>query len=109
MKLLVYLDTEDKAATRAQLDFVLRTHGECEAQDRLLLVEEVYCPRKAANEDMTTPAYLRRQPSNALESVKLLGPLCDVVKMELPGDIPIMGEGHCRHNLEQLDQAAARP
>jgi tagatose 1,6-diphosphate aldolase len=109
VKLLVYLDTEDAPATDSQIEFVRKIHDECQQEDILLLVEELSYPRKQAGEDKSSPSYLERQPSNAIESVKRLGPVCDVLKVEFPGHLPTMGRDRCRANLEQLDRAALRP
>ncbi|MBE9565757.1 MAG: tagatose 1,6-diphosphate aldolase [Proteobacteria bacterium] len=109
VKLLVYLDTESKSASRSQVEFVRTVHAECQEHDILLMLEELSYPRKDQNETKSSTTYLQRQPDNILRAVELLGPLCDVLKVEFPGHLPTMGEQPCRDNLERLNATAARP
>lgn len=97
VKLLVYMDVEDKKATAAQMDFVKRVSADCAKEDILLMTEELSYPR--AGEDKKTPAYVARRVGNILESARLIGPYTDILKLEYPGD----------ENLAALDQAASRP
>ncbi len=97
VKLLVYMDVEDKAYTQMQLDFAKKISDDCAKEDILLMTEELSFPRQG--EDKKTPAYMARRPKNILESAKLLGPLTDILKLEFPGE----------ENLKALNDAALRP
>ncbi|MBI3291579.1 MAG: tagatose 1,6-diphosphate aldolase [Elusimicrobia bacterium] len=109
VKLLVYMDVEDEEAAKAQLRFVHQIWKQCQEQDILLLVEELSYPRAKAGEDKTTPAYVARRPRNIIESAKLLGPWCDVLKLEFPGDLKTMDRKTIEANLTALNDAAIRP
>jgi len=97
VKLLVYMDTEDKAYTEHQLKFVKEIYDACAKEDILLMTEELSFPRKG--EDKKTPAYVARRPKNIIESAKLLGPITDILKLEFPGE----------ENLKAVNDAAIRP
>jgi len=107
VKLLVYLDTDDKKATEAQLGFVRRVWEDCAKEDILLMTEELSYPR--AGEDKKSPAYLKRKVDNILEATLLLGPYTDILKLEFPGDIQNDSLQTLEKNLAALDQAAVRP
>lgn len=109
VKLLVYIDVEDEPGTAAQLRFVRTIWEQCREQDILLLVEELSYPRVKAKEDKTTPAYVARRPRNIIESAKLLGPWCDILKLEFPGDLKTMDRKTIEANLTALNNAAIRP
>lgn len=106
VKLLVYMDVEDRAATEAQLRFVRRIHADCEREDILLMTEELSYPRKG--EDKKSPAYVERRPKNIIESAQWLGPYTDVLKLEFPADLS-WPESRIRENLAALNEAAIRP
>ncbi len=97
VKLLVYMDVEDKAYTQKQLDFVKKIHDDCAQEDILLMTEELSFPHPG--EDKKTPAYVTRRPKNIIESAKLLGPMTDILKLEFPGE----------EHLKALNEAAIRP
>ena len=97
VKLLVYMDVEDKAYTENQLRFAKEIYDACAKEDILLMTEELSFPRKG--EDKKTPAYVARRPKNIIESAKLLGPITDILKLEFPGE----------ENLKALNDAAIRP
>ncbi|HVO33633.1 MAG TPA: hypothetical protein VMU17_06940 [Elusimicrobiota bacterium] len=97
VKLLVYMDVEDKAYTENQLKFAREIFDACAKEDILLMTEELSFPRKG--EDKKTPAYVARRPKNIIESAKLLGPITDILKLEFPGD----------EHLKTLNDAAIRP
>ncbi|MBI4375503.1 MAG: tagatose 1,6-diphosphate aldolase [Elusimicrobia bacterium] len=107
VKLLVYLDTEDKANTRAQLSFAEKVSEECRKHDILLMTEELSFPRKG--EEKTSPAYKTRKVNNILEATRLLGPLTDILKLEFPGSIKDDGSSQLADNLARLNEAAIRP
>ncbi len=97
VKLLVYMDTEEKDYTRKQLDFAKMIYDECAKHDILLMTEELSFPRQG--EDKKTPAYVTRRPKNIIESAKLLGPITDILKLEFPGE----------EHLKEVNDAAIRP
>jgi tagatose 1,6-diphosphate aldolase len=97
VKLLVYMDTSNKAYTDFQLDFVKRTCEQCAEHDILLMTEELSFPR--GNETKDSPDYLKRKVDNILKSTELLGPWTDILKLEFPGD----------DNLDRLNTVAIRP
>jgi tagatose 1,6-diphosphate aldolase len=97
VKLLVYMDVEDKGYTQRQLDFVKKINEECAKEDILLMTEELSFPRQG--EDKKTPAYVSRRPKNIIESAKLIGPYTDILKLEYPGE----------EHLKELNDAAIRP
>jgi tagatose 1,6-diphosphate aldolase len=100
VKLLVYVDIEDKKYSQAQLEFVKRTHEACREHDILLMTEELSFPRLNASEpDSHAPAYLHRRTKNILKATELLGPHTDILKLEFPGE----------KYLSDLNQAAERP
>ena len=107
VKLLVYLDVEDNTATKAQMDFVKRTRDECGTEDILLMVEELSYPR--AGEDKKSPAYVARRPKNIVEACRLLGPHCDVLKLEFPADLRSESASAVDQKLRELNDAAIRP
>jgi len=97
VKLLIYMDVEDKAYTQKQLDFAKKISDDCAQEDILLMTEELSFPRQG--EDKKTPAYVARRPKNIIESAKLIGPLTDILKLEFPGE----------PYLKELNDAAIRP
>lgn len=97
VKLLVYMDVEDKAYTERQMRFVNQIFEDCLRDDILLMVEELSFPRQG--EDKKSPAYVARRPKNIIESAKLIGPFCDILKLEFPGE----------EHLKALNEAAIRP
>lgn len=97
VKLLVYMDVEDKAYTEGQLKFAKEIYDACAKEDILLMTEELSFPRKG--EDKKTPAYVARRPKNIIESARLLGPITDILKLEFPGE----------ENLKAMNDAAIRP
>lgn len=107
VKLLVYLDTEDKEGTKAQLAFARDVCRACAEADILLMTEELSFPRKGETKD--SPAYKKRLVKNILESAKLLGPLTDVLKLEFPGFLGEDPDAQLAENLVQLNAAAIRP
>lgn len=106
VKLLVYMDVEDEAATDAQLTFVRKIAADCQREDILLMTEELSYPREG--EDKKTPAYVERRPKNIIESARLLGPYTDVLKLEFPADRS-WPETRIQENLHALNEAASRP
>jgi tagatose 1,6-diphosphate aldolase len=107
VKLLVYLDVEDKAGTKAQLDFVQRVEKDCREQDILLMTEELSFPRKG--EDKSSPTYKARKVKNILEATKLIGPHTDILKLEYPANMKDDSEQQQVDNLGKLNEAAIRP
>jgi tagatose 1,6-diphosphate aldolase len=107
VKLLVYMDVEDKTYTEAQLSFVKKIHEDCLEQDILLLVEELSFPRQG--EDKATPAYVSRRSKNIIESAKLIGPWCDILKLEYPADIRNDSAATQERLLKEMNDAAIRP
>lgn len=97
VKLLVYMDTEDEAYTASQLEFVKKVEKECQKEDILLMVEELSFPREG--EAKESAEYKERKEKNILKSAELLGPHCDILKLEFPG----------KDNLEKLNEIAIRP
>ncbi|MDX6768158.1 MAG: tagatose 1,6-diphosphate aldolase [Elusimicrobiota bacterium] len=107
VKLLVYLDVEDKNNTKAQLAFVEKLSKACREQDILLMTEELSFPRKG--EDKKTPAYKARKVNNIIEATKLIGPHTDILKLEYPANMGDDSEQQQVENLGRLNEAAMRP
>jgi tagatose 1,6-diphosphate aldolase len=107
VKLLVYIDHEDKAGTKAQLDFAAKLFDACRSSDILLMTEELSFPRKG--EEKASPTYQARKVKNILEATRLIGPLTDILKLEFPGDIKNDSDGQMVDNLGRLNDAAIRP
>ncbi|OGR82490.1 MAG: hypothetical protein A2902_05655 [Elusimicrobia bacterium RIFCSPLOWO2_01_FULL_64_13] len=107
VKLLVYMDVEDQAAAKAQMDFVRRVSGECAAEDILLMTEELSYPRKG--EDKSSPAYNARKPRNIFKSAELIGPYTDILKLEFPADMKADDAKTVQKNLEDLNSKCVRP
>lgn len=107
VKLLVYLDIEDKEKTKTQLKFVEFIWEECQKQDILLMIEELSYPR--VGEEKTSPAYLSRKSKNVLEATKLIGPYADILKLEFPVDLKALSPQATKEALGKLNEAAIRP
>ncbi len=107
VKLLVYMDVEDKSATEGQMKFVRQMSADCADQDILLMTEELSYPQK--NEDKDSPAYVARKPGNINMSAELIGPFTDILKLEYPANIKTDDEKTQIKNLETLNQKAIRP
>ena len=107
VKLLVYMDVEDKKATDFQMKFVQQVSKECAENDILLMTEELSYPR--AGEDKNTPAYVGRRTKNIIESAELIGPFTDILKLEYPADIKMDDVKTQEKNLAELDAKAIRP
>ncbi len=107
VKLLVYLDVEDKENVKAQVGFVEKVSKACAEQDILLMTEELSFPRKG--EDKTTPAYKARKVKNILEATKLIGPATDILKLEFPANMKDDSDDQIVDNLGKLNEAAIRP
>lgn len=107
VKLLVYLDTENKENVRAQVSFVERVSKSCAEQDILLMTEELSFPRKG--EEKTSPSYKARKVKNILEATKLIGPATDILKLEFPANMKDDGDSQIIDNLGKLNEAAIRP
>ena len=107
VKLLVYLDVEDKENVKAQVAFVEKVSKACAEQDILLMTEELSFPRKG--EDKTTPAYKARKVKNILEATKLIGPATDILKLEFPANMKDDSDAQIVDNLGKLNEAAIRP
>jgi tagatose 1,6-diphosphate aldolase len=107
VKLLVYLDTEDKDNVKAQLSFVERVAKDCRDNDILLMTEELSFPRKG--EEKTSPSYVSRKVKNILEATRLIGPHTDILKLEFPGFIKTDSAAQMEENLGRLNEAAIRP
>ncbi len=101
VKLLVYMDVEDKKYTNSQIEFVRRTYEACAEHDIILMTEELSYPRNDGEEkgDKNSPAYQQRRVKNIIEATRLIGPSTDILKLEFPGD----------DHLEELNQVAIRP
>ena len=107
VKLLVYLDVEDKAFTKAQLSFVEKLSKACAENDILLMTEELSFPRKG--EDKKSPSYKARKVKNILEATRLIGPATDILKLEFPANMGDDSEQQMVDNLGKLNEAAIRP
>lgn len=107
VKLLVFLDTEDRPGSAAQLDFVRRVSRACAEQDILLMTEELSFPRKGETKD--DASYKGRLAKNILEATKMLGPHTDILKLEFPGALGEDSIARLEDNLGRLNEAAARP
>jgi len=107
VKLLIYMDVEDKAFTKAQLSFAEGMYKECEKHDILLMTEELSFPRKG--EEKSSPEYQARKIKNIFESTKLIGPITDILKLEFPGDIKNDSTQKMQDNLGKLNELAIRP
>jgi tagatose 1,6-diphosphate aldolase len=107
VKLLVYLDVEDKANVKAQIAFVEKVAKACEENDILLMTEELSFPRKG--EDKKTPAYKARKVKNILEATRLIGPATDILKLEYPANMGDDSEQQQIDNLGKMNEAAIRP
>lgn len=106
VKLLVYLDTEDKENVKAQIAFVEKVAKACAEQDILLMTEELSFPRKG--EEKSSPTYQARKVKNIMEATKLIGPHTDILKLEFPGNKGD-SEQQMRDNIGKLNEAAMRP
>lgn len=104
VKLLVFLDMEDDG-TAGQMEFVRTIQAECEEQDILLLVEELSYQRP----DEDDGAYAGRKVNNILAAAEALGPHCDILKLEFPGDLNRMPREQIQENLDRLNEVAIRP
>jgi len=107
VKLLVYIDFEDKAGTKSQIAFVEMLSKACREQDILLMTEELSFPRDG--EEKSSPAYQDRKVKNILEATRLIGPHTDILKLEFPGNIKSDSEAKMADNLGKLNEAAIRP
>lgn len=107
VKLLIYMDVEDKSFTKSQIDFATKMSRECERFDILLMTEELSFPRKG--EEKSSPEYQARKIKNIMESTKLIGPITDILKLEFPGDIKNDSTQKMQDNLGKLNEAAIRP
>ncbi|MHB2026385.1 MAG: tagatose 1,6-diphosphate aldolase [Elusimicrobiota bacterium] len=107
VKLLVYLDAQDSANVKAQLEFAEKVSLECRRCDILLMTEELSFPRKG--EDKSSASYLERKTKNVMDSARLLGPITDILKLEFPGDIRSSGMPRINDVLSELDEIAIRP
>lgn len=107
VKLLVYMDTEDKEYTKKQMAFVQQVEKDCKANDILLMTEELSFPRKG--EEKSSPSYQARLVKNIMESTKLIGPHTDILKLEFPGFIKTDSQQQMTDNLNKLNEAAIRP
>lgn len=105
VKLLVYMDMGDAAAVERQLAFVRQVHDDCGRDDILLLVEELSYRRQ----DESPEDYAKRKVQNIIESARALGPHCDILKLEFPGDLTTQSKAEVEENIARLDQAAIRP
>lgn len=107
VKLLIYMDVEDQAFTKAQLAFLEKLEKACRENDILLMTEELTFPRKG--EEKASPAYQARKIKNIFESTKLIGPRTDILKLEFPGDIKNDSTQKMQDNLGKLNELAMRP
>ena len=107
VKLLVYLDTENKDNVKAQIAFVEKLSNECRQHDILLMTEELSFPRPG--EEKTSPSYKTRKVKNIMEATRLIGPHTDILKLEFPGDIKNDSAQQLQDNLGKLNEAALRP
>ncbi|OGR51579.1 MAG: hypothetical protein A3I11_05670 [Elusimicrobia bacterium RIFCSPLOWO2_02_FULL_39_32] len=107
VKLLVYMDVEDRKATDGQMNFVRLVSKECKENDILLMTEELSYPK--SGEDKSSPAYIARKPSNIFSSAEMIGPFTDILKLEYPANIKKDDEKTQKVNLETLNKKAIRP
>lgn len=107
VKLLVYLDTEDKENVKAQIGFVAQLSKACAENDILLMTEELSFPRKG--EDKSSPSYKARKVKNIIEATKLIGPHTDILKLEFPANMKDDSPAQMEENLGRLNEAALRP
>jgi tagatose 1,6-diphosphate aldolase len=107
VKLLVFLDTEDKESTKSQIEFVKKVSKACKEQDILLMTEELSYPREGETKKSET--YTKRLFNNILEATKLIGPHTDILKLEFPGTVGVDSDEVIAENLKKLDAAAIRP
>lgn len=105
VKLLVYLDMGDEQGTAHQMEFVQQIQHACNQEDILLLVEELSYPRPGEDPD----AYSQRKVKNIIDSARALGPHCDILKLEFPGDIIKMSPAQIQDNLARVNEVAIRP
>ena len=97
VKLLVYMDITDEEYTAKQLDFVKQISQDCQKEDILLMVEELTFSHEG--EDKNSPQFIFRKTENIIQSAKLLGPFCDILKLEFVGN----------DRLEELNSVCVRP
>lgn len=107
VKLLVYMDVEDKEYTKKQMKFVEQVSKDCAKNDILLMTEELSFPRKG--EDKSSPSYKARKVKNIMESTKLIGPLTDILKLEFPANMKDDSDSQIADNLGRLNEVAMRP
>lgn len=107
VKLLVYMDVEDKKATEGQMNFVREISAACRESDILLMTEELSYPQKG--EDKNAPAYVARKPANIFSSAEMIGPYTDILKLEYPADVKTDDQKTQEKNLAALNEKAIRP
>ena len=107
VKLLVYMDVEDKKATEGQMNFVKMIARDCKENDILLMTEELSYPR--SGEDKSSPAYVARRPINIFVSCEMIGPCTDILKLEYPANIKTDDQKTQEKNLQTLNEKALRP
>ncbi len=107
VKLLVYMDVEDKKATEFQMEFAHQVWKDCAREDILLMTEELSYPQ--SGEDKNTPAYQVRRPINIVSSCEMLGPVTDILKLEYPANIRTDDEKKQKSALQTINEKAIRP
>lgn len=107
VKLLIYLDTGDVEGTKVQINFLKQVAADCQRNDILLMVEELTFPRPG--EEKGTAGYLSRKVKNILESINLMNPYADILKLEFPGDLKNAAPAQIQENLAKVNEAAQRP
>lgn len=97
VKLLLYMDTKNVQFTQKQMEFLYSIERECQKEDILLMVEELTFP--LPNEDKDSDEYKARKSENIIQSAKIIGPHCDILKLEYPGS----------DRVKELNEVASRP
>ena len=107
VKLLVFVDTQDSKVLEQQLRFVRQVHDECLKHDIFLLIEPLSYSR--LGDKAQFPSEVQSRPGNVIEAARLIGPWCDTLKMECPGDFRSQSRTEIEKNLKKLNDAAIRP
>ncbi|MFP4056180.1 MAG: tagatose 1,6-diphosphate aldolase [Candidatus Brocadiia bacterium] len=107
VKLLVYYEPTHTESAHHQRQLVEQVARECDEHDIVFLLETLSYP--FADEQKTSPSYLDRKPTTAIDTAVHLSALCDVYKAEFPGTLGHDADERLAANLDALDEACKKP
>ncbi|HPD16948.1 MAG TPA: tagatose 1,6-diphosphate aldolase [Planctomycetota bacterium] len=107
VKLLVYYEPTHAESAARQRALVEQVARECDQHDIVFLLETLSYPLRG--EEKSSPSYLDRKATTAIDTARHLSGLCDVYKAEFPGTLGRDSEAALAANLDALDRASARP